>query len=285
MTLVVDTHTHVIASDTARYPLGPIGGHRSEWSSKRPVDVDGLLSEMDQAGVDRAVVVQASTVYGHDNRLVADAVRAHPDRFIGVFSVDVLAPDAVRQIARWQDAGLHGMRLFMTGTTMPGQADWLDDPRAFPAWEFAQKAGLPICLQMTMAGMPALRGMLTRFPEARVLLDHLARPDLSDGAPYAAAEPLFSMASFPGVYLKLTNRTLAEAKRGQSTPAAFLEKVLAVFGANRVAWGSNFPAAEGTLAALRAEAEADTIALSADVRDTLFGGTAQQLYPALAVTR
>lgn len=282
MSLVVDTHTHVIASDTTRYPLGPIGGHRSEWSSKRPVDVDGLLAEMEQARVDRAVVVQASTVYGHDNRLVVDAVRAHPSRFIGVFSVDVLAPDAVDQIKHWQDEGLSGLRLFMTGTTMPGQADWLDDPRAFPAWEYAQKAQLPICLQMTMAGLPALRGMLQRFPEISVLLDHLARPDLSDGAPYAAAQPLFDMASFPGVYLKLTNRTLAEAKRGASTPAAFLEKLLASFGPNRVAWGSNFPAAEGTLAALREEAETDTAAVPAAAREALFGGTARQLYPALA---
>jgi len=27
------------------------------------------------------------------------------------------------------------MRLFTTGSTMPGQASWFDDPRSFPAWE------------------------------------------------------------------------------------------------------------------------------------------------------
>ena len=47
---------------------------------------------MDAAGVQKAAIVQASTCYGHDNSYVADAVAAHPKRFTGVFSVDVLAP-------------------------------------------------------------------------------------------------------------------------------------------------------------------------------------------------
>ena len=58
-----------------------------------------------------------------------DRVRSHADRFAGVFSIDVLASDAVTQMQRWLDAGLSGLRLFTTGSTMPGQAGWLDDER------------------------------------------------------------------------------------------------------------------------------------------------------------
>ncbi len=74
-----------------------------------------------------------------------------------------------------------------------------------------------------------------------MLLDHCARPDLDDGAPYKAAQALFEMAPFEGVHLKLTNRTLAAAAQGRSNPAAFLEKLVSTFGAERIAWGSNFP--------------------------------------------
>src|ERR1700759_2849955 len=87
MPAFVDSHTHVIASDTAAYPLAPLGGHQSDWSRERPVPYAGLIAAMDQAGIAKAVVVQASTVYGHDNRYVAEAVAAHRDRFVGVFSV------------------------------------------------------------------------------------------------------------------------------------------------------------------------------------------------------
>jgi predicted TIM-barrel fold metal-dependent hydrolase len=156
--------------------------------------------------------VQASTVYGHDNRYVVDAVRAHPDRFRGVFSIDVLAPDARSQLQRWLDAGLDGLRLFTTGTTMPGQADWLDDERSFPVWDYAQQHGVSICLQMTAAGIPALVHMLELFPRSRVLLDHLARPELAGGPPYTSAAALFGLAAYPGVHLKLTNRTIARSR-------------------------------------------------------------------------
>ena len=93
-TSTIDIHPHIIASDATRYPLAPLGGHQSDWSRTRPVTVEKLIAAMDEAGVQKAAIVQASTCYGHDNSYVADAVAAHPKRFTGVFSVDVLAPDA-----------------------------------------------------------------------------------------------------------------------------------------------------------------------------------------------
>lgn len=277
----IDTHLHAIAPDTLSYPRAPIGGHQSDWSQKRPVDVAGVVRGMDAAGIAKAVVVQASTVYGHDNRYVADVVRAYPERFVGVYSIDALAPDAVSQIDRWQAAGLSGFRLFTTGSTMPGQSESLGHPDSYPAWAHAEKRGIPICLQMTMAGLPALRSLLERFPRSRVLLDHCARPDLSDGAPYNAAAALFDMAVFPGVYLKLTNRTLAASAAGHSRPAAFLEKLVTVYGAHRIAWGSNFPAAEGSLPELLVSAREVLNILPAAQQALILSGTAEILYPAL----
>jgi len=229
-------------------------------------------------------VVQASTVYGHDNRLVVDALAAHPDRFVGVYSIDALAPDAVERIQHWQAAGLSGFRLFTTGTTMPGQADWLGHPDSYPAWAYAEEHGIPVCMQMTMQGLLTLRGLLERFPKARVLLDHCARPDLSDGAPFHNAQALFDIAEFPGAHLKLTNRTLAAAAEGASTPADFLEQVVAVFGAGRIAWGSNFPAAEGSLPELLATARAALSTLPAAEQALILGGTIETFYPAVAAT-
>jgi L-fuconolactonase len=281
---VIDSHTHAISPDTQAYPLDPIGGHQSKWSAERPVDGAGLLAAMDKAGIEKAVVVQASTIYGHNNDYVAKVVADHRDRFAGVFSVDVLASDGLDQMKRWLDAGLSGLRLFTTGTTMPGQATWLDDPKSFPVWDYAEANGVPVCLQMTAEGIPMLKSLLARFPNVRVLLDHLARPKLDDGPPYAQAQALFDLAAFPGVYLKLTNRTIAAAGEGASTPAAFVARVLESFGADRVAWGSNFPAAEGSLVGLLAEARAALSGLSDGDQTAIFSGTIAGLYPALRET-
>ena len=107
---IIDIHPHVISADTQRYPRAPLGGHQSDWSRERPVGVEQLIAEQDRAGIRKAALVQASTCYGHDNSYVADAVEAHPDRFTGVFSCDILAADACETMAHWMDRGLTGLQ-------------------------------------------------------------------------------------------------------------------------------------------------------------------------------
>ena len=60
-------------------PTGPRPGRST---------ITAWWAAMDEAGIAQAVVVQASTVYGHDSRYVVEAVRTHPGRFVGVFSID-----------------------------------------------------------------------------------------------------------------------------------------------------------------------------------------------------
>ncbi|HEY6361168.1 MAG TPA: amidohydrolase family protein [Vicinamibacterales bacterium] len=279
---VIDIHPHVISIDLQRYPRAPLGGHQSAWSEKRPVSVEQLIVEQDRAGIRKAALVQASTCYGHDNSYVADAVQAYPDRFTGVFSCDILAPDAGDTMAYWMDRGLTGLRLFTTGSTMPGQAGWLDDPRSFPTWRKAEEAGLPVCLQMTAEGIPQVEHVLQRFPGVRVVLDHLARPVQEDGPPYAAAASLWRLAKCPGVYVKVTERNFVGASAGKATPETFFGRLASEFGASRIAWGSNFPASERSLSELLALAEDTLRFLPETDRQWIFSRTAETLYPALA---
>lgn len=279
---IIDIHPHIIATDTERYPRAPVGGHQSEWSRTRPVSTEDMITAMDEAGVHKSAIVQASTCYGHDNSYVADAVAEYPDRFTGVFSADVLAPDADERIRHWRDKGLTGLRLFTIGSTMPDQASWLDDPKSYPAWETASELGLPICLQMSPKAFPQMLGMLERFPEVRVILDHSARPVLEDGPPYAAADSLFALADHPNIYLKVTQRNFTESEKGKSSPEQFFQKLVDEFGASRLAWGSNYPASEGTLADLLGLAKRSLAFLPQKDQEWIFGKTAQSLYPALA---
>jgi predicted TIM-barrel fold metal-dependent hydrolase len=245
------------------------------------VSVEQLIDEQDRAGIRKAALVQASTCYGHDNSYVADAVAASPERFTGVFSCDILAPDARDTMAHWIARGLTGLRLFTTGSTMPGQAGWLDDPRSFPAWRKAEETRLPVCLQMTAEGIPQLENVLRRFPGLVVVLDHLARPVQDDGPPYSAADSLWRLASFPGVYVKVTERNFVGASAGRATPETFFGRLVSAFGASRIAWGSNFPASERSLPDLLALAQDTLRFLTESDREWIFSRTARSLYPAL----
>ena len=282
MSAVIDLHSHVIAADTRRYPLAPMGGHQSGWARERPVDFEQMIAAMDEAGVAKSALVQASTSYTHDNSYVADAVAAHPKRFTGVFSVDVCAADASERIGYWMNRGLTGLRVFIAGHTAAAKDARLDDPRSFPIWETAGKAGIPVCVQLRAEGLPQLVTVLERFPRVRIVLDHMARPIVEDGPPYAAAARLFSLARYANLYLKLSTHNVRESRSGKATPESFFARVLAEFGASRIAWGSNFPASEGSLPGLLAEARAALAALPQRDRDWIFFRTAQSLYPALA---
>jgi predicted TIM-barrel fold metal-dependent hydrolase len=123
--------------------------------------------------------------------------------------------------------------------------------------------------------------VLKRFPKLRVILDHLARPQQDDGPPYKAADSLWSLSTLPNVYLKVTERNLVGAQQGKATAQTFFGKLVSDFGANRIAWGSNYPASEKSLPDLVNLAQETLSFLPARDREWIFSGTAETLYPAL----
>ena len=175
MSPIIDIHPHIVSPDAKAYPLDPLGGTQSTWSTERPTTYDDLLMAMDEAGVAKAAIVHSSTAYGYDNSYVADAVKAVPKRFTGVYSIDALAPDAVKTFDYWLGRGCTGMRLFTTGSTMPGQATWFADPKTYPFWEHAAAKNIPVCVQMKQEGIPLLRMLMDKFPKVTMILDHLSR--------------------------------------------------------------------------------------------------------------
>lgn len=280
-----DLHTHIISPDTDRYPARPLGGARSTWSTERPASLDELLRELDRAGVDKAAVVQAATMYGFDNRYVADSLAGHADRLIGVCSVDLIADDALAQIDHWiGQRNFAGVRIRAAdGTTPVRSAASLDDPRLDPAWSRLESDRIPVCIQMHSHQAPVLEAVLHRHPGLVVALDHGARPTLDGGPPYAGLSELFGLAAFPNVFLKITPVTIRRAEaRPDGDPVKLVSRLVEGFGAGRIAWGSNFPASQGSLAELRALVEDALAGLAPCERAEVLGGTAARIYPRLA---
>jgi L-fuconolactonase len=279
---LIDIHPHIISADTVRYPVSPLGGKRSEWSSHRPVDFEQLVAGMDAAGIDKAAIVHSSTTYGYDNSYLADAIADHHDRFAGVFSVDVRESNACERIRHWLDRGLSGLRLFAVGSTVKTDQSWIADPVTFPAWTYCSDHDIPVAISMRQEGLPHLIEVIEHFPRVRIVLDHLLHAPMNDGPPYEAATPLFNMARYPTVYLKLTSAIIRRSREAPATPASFLGKLLSTFGSSRIAWGSNYPAVEGTLAELAATARETLSILPPTDQENILFRTALSLYPSLA---
>ena len=277
---IIDIHPHVLSANESAYPLAPLGGTVSGWASTRPVTAEQLLAGMDEAGIAKAALVQASTAYGYDNSYVLDSAARYPDRFAAVACADPLAPDVARTVRKLAaHPRLAGIRLFTTGSTMPGQAQWLNDEQTHPFWAAAAEAGVPVCVQMRLAGKDQLVDVLERFTGARIVLDHMAYPPIAPGQERAAADQLIPLAKYPQLYLKMTVRNTEPLS--ECDAQEFLGPLLGAFGPGRIAWGSNFPAAEQPLGTLVELARAAVGKLPERDRAAIFSGTARSLYPVL----
>jgi predicted TIM-barrel fold metal-dependent hydrolase len=291
--MMIDTHLHPLADDLQRYPMKPIG-EQSAWSKGGfHLTADEILEHMASAGVDQATLVQASTAHGYDNSFCADSCARYPDRFVGVCCIDPLAPNAADTLSSWvEDRGMRGVRLFCISGISIGdrpsapEPRWLDDPLTYSTWQRAEQLGIPVDVQVAMSGLDMVRNLLERFPRVNVILGHLAGPSLAEGPPYERAKDLLALARYPNLFLKFTTNNTRAASQGQADPASFFKLLLQTFGANRLLWGSNFPATQGRPGAayreIVEEVQRVLSFLAPEDREWMFAGTARRLFPALA---
>ena len=283
--MFVETHAHLLADDLQKYPIGPVGGQQSEWSKGISLTAEAFLAHMDAAGVDQAVLVQASTVHGYDNNYCAESASRYPARFASVCCIDPLLPDAPQTLNYWiTQRGMDGVRLFTTGSSV-AESHWLDSPATYPFWDRARELGIPVDVQIRATGIPMLRNVLDRYGDVRMILDHLASPAIEDGPPYAVAADLFDLGRYPNMYFKFSTHNIEAATQGKSTVDAFFRTAIERLSANHLLWSSNFPGTRGSgaepykeLVDFARNALAD---LPESDRNWLFGETARSLYPKL----
>ncbi len=234
---LVDTHTHVVSGDLAHYPLQP-QAFGVDWYRTAPVDVDDLLGAARAAGVGRIVLVQAQGAYGYDCRYVLAAVADHADRCVAVVSLDMDGPDpvsALRTLAR--HPATRGVRFFGVSGVEP---TWLADPDRLIVWQTAAELGLTAVATVFDRHLEALRWTLERVPDLPVALDHCGFPDISGGPLLPNAGPLLAMADLGNVSLKVSSYLLQQAER-LGDPADVVDRLVVVFGGDRLQWGSDYP--------------------------------------------
>ena len=237
--MFVDTHVHIVSEDNDRYPTQPMGQPLG-WVTQMPVSAEGLMKFMDEAGVDRATLVQALSSHGFDNTYVSDMAELYPSRFTSVCIIDMVAEDRDERLKHWiVERKMRGIRLY---TYLDPDAAWLDDPKTYPVWELAASERIPITVLLRAERFPRLRRILQKFPDVSVALEHLGHTPFSTEAPFEASKELLDLADLPNLHLKYTSVNLDSAGRGGTAPEHVVQALVSGFGAQRVLWGSNFPA-------------------------------------------
>jgi hypothetical protein len=150
--------------------------------------IERLLSEMDEAGIDKTVLLALDAGLAFPSHLtardyndyVADIVRRYPDRIIGFAGIDPRrGKEALVELERSVDIGLKGLKLWTLTGFYP------DDHEYYPLYERVAELGLPVMVH-TGTGPPGTYLKYNRpvyvdkaavdFPEITFIMAHLGMP-------------------------------------------------------------------------------------------------------------
>jgi L-fuconolactonase len=194
---------------------------------------DEAMSLMDDAGVDRAVLIAPMSAWEHDhNGAVLEAATRYPERFAVMGRVDLDAADTV-DFFEWKESpGILGIRLSDEQLLVDGGGDWI--------WPAAASASLPVMV-FAPGRTAAIEEKARTYPELQVIVDHL---NLAVGAKADSIGPtieaLMPLADLPNVAVKLSALPCYVSEPFPfPTLHPHLQRIIGGFGAERCLWGSD----------------------------------------------
>jgi predicted TIM-barrel fold metal-dependent hydrolase len=202
-----------------------------------PFTIEKLVPLMDEAGVDRVVVVPPSWP-GDRNDYGLEAARRYPNRFHVMGRIPLKNPASAALLPKWKEQpGMLGVRLTFLGPAAP----WLKDGTADWFWPEAEKAGLPVMF-LAPGQTAAFAAIAERHPRLLLVADHMGLSvDLvKEGKAAEAIAATASLAKYPNVSVKLS----AAANYSQEgfpfrDVNPHIQKLFEAFGPQRSHWGTD----------------------------------------------
>src|SRR5262249_20043903 len=162
--IIVDAQVHLWKAESEDWKWVP--GLKPQMPE--PFTIEKLVPLMDEAGVDRVVVVPPSWP-GDRNDYGLEAARRYPGRFGVMGRIPLKNPPSAALLLKWKEQpGMLGVRLTFGGPA----AAWLTDGTADWFWPEAEKADLPVMF-LTDGESAKLADVADRHPRLRLIVDHM----------------------------------------------------------------------------------------------------------------
>lgn len=209
--------------------------------------VEQLLFEMDQHGVDQAVVICAHIAHNPDNNAyVAESVRRYPDRLHQFVDVDSFwsptyhSPGGAERLSAATRAC--GARGFTHYVRDDDDGSWFLSPDGLAFFGQAAEQRAIASLALPARLQPVLREVARRFPTVPFLCHHMAGARVDESA--AALADILASAHMPNIHVKLSGFHYASAMPWgypYDDCAAIVRALYEHFGPERLHWGSDYP--------------------------------------------
>jgi len=222
--LIIDTHCHA----------------GQNWF----LPIESLEFEMNQSGVDGAVLIQHGGTYDNDYLFVEAAKRG--DRFKVVVLVDPVDSDPLGTLEKLSEQGAAGVRI-----APDGEFNALSDVTEI--WRKCGELGLVVSSigDDKRFSNANFKKIIDDCPDTQIVIEHLAGVGIAD-APYTDYKSALECAQRPNTTIKvpglgeITSRPqiLLPGFHFDNIPPLF-EMAYEAFGADRMMWGSDYPPSAG----------------------------------------
>src|SRR5438046_1355224 len=167
----IDAHVHVWTPDTARYPLAT--GFKKENMIPASFTPEELFKHCKPAGVGRINLIQMS-FYGFDNSYMLDMIAKYPDVFVGTAVINPLAKDPAREMDELAKKRVRAFRIHPKLTEEPVNK-WLRPDGYKKMFAAGARHNQALACLIGPDALPELDRMCAAYPDAPVIIDHLAR--------------------------------------------------------------------------------------------------------------
>ena len=275
--MIIDAHQHFW--NTRRGDYGWIAaGDPVLDRAYRPADLMPLMLEN---GIDRTMVVQAAPSLEETEYLIgiADAAPFVAGIVGWINFEDPSQISALRRISKV--SRLRGIRPMIQdipdeGWMLRADIDW--------AYQEITELGLVFDALGKPCHLANFLELARRHPDMRMVIDHCMKPDIANHTAEKFAhwsDGMSRLAELPQVSCKLSGLiTEAIADWTLQDLKPYVDHVIAVFGPDRVMWGSDWPVARlrGEYGTWYRAARTLTAHLSDTDQTAIFGGTAANVY-------
>lgn len=248
---IIDTHTHSWGRATQELPweaevLPP------EWTG--PYTHESLISDMDTAGVDEAVIV-TTPLYGRGkraNEYTMRSIEAYPDRLYGVGIMDFFPEDPNDAVRAFERITGHprmlGVRMHAAlaydpiPTDLDRYGDWIADDRLKPVWKAAEATDNCVFVFPKAQQLETVTQVADQYPDATIVIDHMAWPDETTAPNESPWTTFKQLAEHDNVYVKVSSIPRSSGRRWPyENVHDYVTNLVEWFGAERLMLGSDYP--------------------------------------------
>lgn len=202
---------------------------------EQELPIEFTLAAMDAGGVAKGLICAWCGPCGYliSNEEVAAIVEAHPDRFVGIASVNLYRPmEAVHELRHFvKDRGFRGLRIVPWFWNLPP-----NDRRYYPVFAECCELEVPFLTQVGHTGplcpsepgrpVPYLDDVALEFPDLKIIAGHVGYP--------WTGEILGMARKYPNVYI---DTSAYKARRLPPEVADFMRGR----GRKKMMFGTNYP--------------------------------------------